>query len=579
VGYEGAVAVSRCAVWAPNASRVEVETRGSRLPMTLLPGGWFELEEGVQPGDDYMFVLDGGAPRPDPRSPWQPYGVHGASRAFDHDAFAWTDAGWRGRTLSDCVVYELHVGTFSDAGTLDGAVEHIGPLAELGIGAVELMPVAAFPGERGWGYDGVDLYAVHRAYGGPDALKRFVDACHHAGLAVIMDVVYNHLGPDGDNLAEFGPYFTDRYCTPWGNAVNYDGADSDEVRRFAIDNALMWLRDYHCDGLRLDAVHAIVDISAVHLVEEIAAAAHALSAEMSRPLWVIAESDLNDPRVVTVADRGGYGCDAQWSDDFHHALHATLTGERVGYYCDFGRVEDVALALHNVFVNPGGYSAFRRRRHGRPVGALAATRFLGYMQDHDQVGNRAKGERSAALMSTGRLQIAAALVLLGPFVPMLFAGEEWAASTPFQYFTDHEATVGRLVTEGRRREFAAFGWDPATVPDPQDGATYERSKLCWSEREREPHATVLRWHTELLALRARIPSLRDGSTAAPAVEYDEPGRWLVMRRRDITVACNWGDAAIELPVAASTVVLSSAEPVPSPGGVLVAPDSVVVALD
>jgi maltooligosyltrehalose trehalohydrolase len=546
--------------------------------MTSLPGGWFELEGGLEPGDDYMFVLDGGAPRPDPRSAWQPYGVHGASRVVDHGAFAWTDAGWRGRNLSDCVVYELHVGTFSDAGTLDGAVEHIGRLVELGVGAVELMPTAAFPGDRGWGYDGVDLYAVHSAYGGPDALKRFVDACHHAGLAVIVDVVYNHLGPDGNNLAEFGPYFTDRYRTPWGDAINYDGADSDEVRRFAVDNALMWLRDYHCDGLRLDAVHAIVDISAVHLVEEIATAAHAVSVEMSRQPWVIAESDLNDPRVVNTAERGGYGCDAQWSDDFHHALHASLTGERVGYYCDFGRVEDVALALHNVFVNPGGYSTFRRRRHGRPVVAMPTTRFLGYMQDHDQVGNRAQGERSAALMSTGRLQIAAALVLLGPFVPMLFAGEEWAASTPFQYFTDHEATVGRLVSDGRRREFAAFGWDPSTVPDPQDAATFERSKLCWAEREREPHATVLRWHRELIDLRGRMPSLRDGSTVALPVEYDERGRGLVMRRPDVTVACNWGQATIEVPVSPSTVVLSSAEPVPSSGGVLLAPDSVVVAL-
>ncbi len=553
--------------------------RGMRVPLRATTGDWFELQPGaLEPGDDYAFVLDGGAPRPDPRSPWQPHGVGGASRAVDHDAFAWTDAAWRGRQLSDCVVYELHTGTFSAAGTFDGAIEHIEQLVKLGVGIIELLPVAAFPGERGWGYDGVDLYAVHDAYGGPDALKRFVDACHGAGLAVVVDVVYNHLGPDGNHLADFGPYFTDRHRTPWGDAINYDGAGSDEVRGFFVDNALMWLRDYHCDGLRLDAVHAMVDTSAVHLLEEIATAVHALSGRLGRPLWVIAESDLNDPRVVNDVERGGHGCDAQWSDDFHHALHATLTGEKGGYYSDFGRVKDVALALRCVFVNPGGYSPFRRRRHGRAVGALASTRFLGYMQNHDQVGNRSQGERSAALMTTGRLQIAAALVLLGPFVPMLFAGEEWAASTPFQYFTDHQdRELGRLVSEGRRREFASFGWDPATVPDPQDRDTFEHSRLQWPEREREPHATVLRWHTELIALRASLPALRDGDRRAVAVEYDETDRWLVMRRSGVSVACNWGGTTVDLPMAVATVVLSNVDVVQSATGVLVPPDGVVVA--
>jgi maltooligosyltrehalose trehalohydrolase len=569
--------VSRCAVWAPNATRVEVETRGRRRLLAASPGGWFELEDPLEAGEDYAFVLDGATPRPDPRSPWQPQGVHGPSRAFDHDAFVWTDTAWPGRALRDCVVYELHIGTFSEAGTLDGAAEHIEHLVDLGVGAVELLPVAAFPGARGWGYDGVDLYAVHHAYGGPDALKRFVNACHSAGLAVILDVVYNHLGPEGNHLAEFGPYFTDRYRTPWGDAINYDGPDSDEVRRFAVDNALMWLRDYHCDGLRLDAVHAIVDISAVHLVEEVATAAHALSAELGRPFWVIAESDLNDPRVVSEVERGGYGCDAQWSDDFHHALHAALTGERGGYYADFGHVEDIARALRDVFVHPGGYSRFRRRRHGRSVGALAGTRFLGYMQDHDQVGNRARGERSAALMSVGRVQIAAALVLLGPFVPMLFAGEEWAASTPFLYFTDHQdAEIARLVSQGRHREFAAFGWDQATLPDPQDRSTFERSRLRWSERERGPHATVLRWHTELIELRNHLGAVRDGDRSAVSVEFDEAGRWLVMSRPAVTVACNWGDGVAELPVAASEAVLSNCLVVPSATGTLVPADGVVV---
>ncbi len=570
--------MNRFAVWAPKATRVDVDRGGWRLPMTPAARGWFELGDGrIEPGDDYSVVLDDGETRPDPRSPWQPEGVHGPSRAVDHASFPWTDQGWRGRSLSDAVVYELHTGTFSAPGTLDGAIEHIRHLMELGIGAVELLPVAAFSGSRGWGYDGVDLYAVHDSYGGPDALKRFVDACHAVGIAVVMDVVYNHLGPDGNYLGEFGWYFTDRYRTPWGDAINYDGAGSDEVRRFAVDNALMWLRDYHCDGLRLDAVHAIVDTSATHLLEEISTAAHTLAAELGRELWVIAESDLNDPRVVNDVARGGYGCDAQWSDDFHHSLHATLTGETGGYYADFSRVEDLALALRNVFVNPGGYSPFRDRRHGRPVGDLSGACFLGYMQNHDQVGNRARGERSAALMSIGRLQIAAALVLLGPFVPMLFAGEEWAASTPFQYFTDHQdAELARLVSEGRRREFAAFGWEPAAIPDPQDPATYERSKLRWDELATEPHATLLRWHRDLIALRATVPGLRDGDRGAASVGFHEAARWLVMSRAGITVACNWGDASAELPVPRAAEVMSSATAAWTETGVVLTPDAVLV---
>jgi maltooligosyltrehalose trehalohydrolase len=572
--------VNPCRVWAPRATHVEMVTRDQRLPLEAVAGGWFELVDGhLEPGDDYSFILDGSSPRPDPRSSWQPHGVHGASRAVDRDAFVWTDAAWHGRSLGDCVVYELHIGTFSDAGTFDGAIEHIGALVDLGVGAVEVMPVAAFPGVRGWGYDGVHLHAVHDAYGGPAGLSRFVDACHAAGLAVVMDVVYNHLGPDGNHLPDFGPYFTDRHRTPWGEAINYDGADSDEVRRFVVDNALMWLRDYHCDGLRLDAVHAVVDTSATHLLEEITEAVHGLSRRLGRPLWVIAESDLDDPRVVTDAAHGGFGCDAQWSDDFHHALHATLAGETSGYYADFGSVEAVARTLRDAFFNPGGYSAFRRRRHGRPVGDLAGTCFLGYMQTHDQVGNRARGERSAALMSTGRLQIAAALVLLGPFVPMLFAGEEWAASTPFQYFTDHQdPELARRVSEGRRGEFASFGWDPSLIPDPQDPATFERSKLRWAERDEEPHATVLRWHTELIALRARTPSLRDGDRSALQVEFSEAGRWLVMRRPGVSVACNWGDQAADLPLPASAVALSNGDVAASPNGLAVLPDGVVVAL-
>jgi maltooligosyltrehalose trehalohydrolase len=571
--------VSGFSVWAPAAARVEVEVSGRRLPMERGPRGWHTVDDPqARPGDDYSFVLDGGTPLPDPRSRHQPHGVHGPSRLVDLDAFRWNDAAWEGRRLEDCVVYELHVGTFSAEGTFDGAIAHIPDLVALGVGAVELMPVAAFPGERGWGYDGVFLYAVHDAYGGPEGLQRFVDACHVAGLAVVMDVVYNHLGPDGNHLGAFGPYFTDRYRTPWGDAINYDGAGSDFVRAFAIENAVMWLRDYHCDGLRLDAVHAILDTSATHLLEELSATVHRLAVELGRRLWVIAESDLNDPRVVRAPAVGGYGCDAQWSDDFHHALHASLTGERDGYYLDFGRVEDVGLALQRVFVRPGEYSRFRDRRHGRDAGDLPGTRFLGYLQDHDQVGNRARGERSAALMSEGRLQIAAALVLLGPFVPMLFAGEEWAASTPFQYFTDHQdAELAAAVSEGRRREFASFGWAAEDVPDPQDPATFERSRLRWEERADEPHRRMLRWHRELIALRGEVPALRSGDRSGTTMQWDEAARWLTMRRAGVTVACNWGESVVELEVeATASPVLASVEPVLAGGRLTLAPDAVVV---
>ena len=547
--------MTRISVWAPNAARVDLVSAAVSGRMAAGTGGWHAHDAPLAPGTDYAFSLDGSDPLPDPRSPWQPHGVHGDSRTVDHNAFGWTDADWRGRPLADCVVYEVHLGTFTAAGTLDSAIDRLPHLTALGVDAVEVMPVAAFPGARGWGYDGVDLFAVQQSYGGPDALRRFVDACHSAGLAVILDVVYNHLGPDGNHLAAFGPYFTDTHRTPWGDAVNYDAAGSDEVRRFVVDNALTWLRDYHCDGLRLDAVHAIVDTSATHIVEEVATAVHTLGRELGRTLWVIAESDLNDPRVVNDQARGGYACDAQWSDDFHHALHASLTGETSGYYMDFGRVGDIASALKRAFAHAGEYSTFRQRHHGRSVGDLPATRFLGYMQNHDQVGNRARGERSSALMSTGRLQIAAALVLLGPFVPMLFAGEEWAASTPFLYFTDHQdKELGRLVSEGRRREFATFGWRPEDVPDPQEEATFARSRLRWDELEREPHATVLRWHRDLIALRRATPGLRDGDRAAVEVEFDEAARWLVMRRVGITVACNWGDAPAALRVSGTTLL-------------------------
>jgi maltooligosyltrehalose trehalohydrolase len=491
-------------------------------------------------GTDYRFVVDGGEPLPDPRSRWQPAGVHGPSRVLDTRTFAWTDAGFQAPPLSAAVIYELHVGTFTPEGTFEAAVARLDHLVDLGVTHVELMPVAAFPGDRGWGYDGVDLYAPHSAYGGPEGLWRFVNACHGGGLAVLLDVVYNHLGPDGNHLGQLGPYFTRRYATPWGEAVNLDGAGSDEVRRFFVDNALMWLRDYHIDGLRVDAVHAIVDASAVHFLEQLTTEVRELEARIGRHLTIIAESDLNDPRVIRSPAVGGYGFDAQWSEDLHHALHALLTGERQGYYADFGTLADVAKALEAGFVYDGRHSEFRGRRHGRPALGLAPDRFVGFAQNHDQIGNRARGERLCHLASGGRAKIAAAVVLTGPHVPMLFMGEEWGASAPFLYFTDHrDRELARQVRDGRRREFAAFGWDPEDVPDPQAPETFTRSKLDWSEPGRAPHREILRWHRALIGLRRSRGELRASRSFERAhARYDDAAGWLVIERGSLAVICN-----------------------------------------
>jgi maltooligosyltrehalose trehalohydrolase len=569
-------------VWAPHARRVDLAIAGRTVAMHGDDDGWFAVEDAqAAAGDLYRYVLDGGDALPDPRSASQPQGVHGPSQLVDHTGFSWTDAQWRGMPLGAAVLYELHVGTFTTEGTFDAAAQKLPALVELGVTAVELMPVAEFPGERGWGYDGVDLFAPHHAYGGPDGLRRLVDACHAHGLAVVMDVVYNHLGPDGNHLARFGPYFTDRHRTPWGDALNFDGPDSGPVRRFVLDNATMWLRDYHCDGVRLDAVHAIVDTSAVPILEELAGEVHALQAQLGRSLWAIAESDLNDPRLVRAGDAGGLGLDAQWSDDFHHALHAALTGERSGYYADFGGLEPVAAALRHVFVNDGRYSRFRRRRHGRPATGLPGDRFLGYLQNHDQVGNRAAGERSGALMPPERLRIGAALVLSAPFVPMLFMGEEWGASTPFLYFTDHrDPALAAAVTSGRREEFAAFGWRHEDVPDPQAEATFLRSRLDWGEREREPHRSLLDWHRRLIALRRTHPALTDPRMDAVEASADDASGVLLLRRGTVSLACHVGDGTATARPGAATqrrVLLASHEGIDLDGDdIVLPPDSVVI---
>jgi len=451
------------------------------------------------------------------------------------------------------------------------------------VDTVELMPVAAFPGRHGWGYDGINLWAVHEPYGGPDGLKRFVDACHARRLAVFLDVVYNHVGV-GNRLAAFGPYFTDAHVTPWGPAVNLDQPGSDEVRDFLIGNALMWLRDYHLDGLRLDAVHALEDRRALHFLEELAAEVQALAALLNRELVLVAESDANDPRLVTSREAGGYGLAAQWSDDFHHAVHAAVTGERQGYYADFGSLAALAKTLTRVFFHDGVWSAFRGRTHGRQVDVfrVPAHRFLGYLQDHDQVGNRATGDRISAAVPTDLVKVGAGLVLTGPYTPMLFMGEEWGASTPWQYFTDHtDPGLARAVTEGRRAEFADFGWGTADVPDPQDEATFQRSKLDWPEVERGCHAELLGWYRELIALRRARPELTDPRLGRVQVDYDEGERWLVVRRGRLRVVANLGPRSQRLPLdrPAAAVLAASAPGVTGDRDVITIPPTSLAVIE
>ena len=543
-------------VWAPAASRVFVEVAGRGHKMA--PGdrsGWWQAELPVSGETDYAFRLDDGKPLPDPRSPRQPYGPAGASRTYDHSVYAWSDSRWRGAPLAGAVVYELHVGTFTPSGTLDAAIERLDYLAGLGVTAVELMPLAAYPGRHGWGYDGIGLWAVHEPYGGPDALKRFVDAAHARGLAVFLDVVYNHAGP-GNQLAAFGPYFTEAYTTPWGPAVNLDQAGSDEVRAFVTGNALMWLRDYHIDGLRLDAVHALEDHRALHILEELAAAADGFAAASGRPAVLVAESDLNNPRLITSREAGGYGLAAQWDDDFHHALHSAVTGERHGYYGDFGTVAAVAKTMTGAYFHDGTWSSFRGRSHGRPVDTLQvpASRFVCFIQDHDQVGNRGVGDRIAATLAgnplrDGLLRVAAGLVLTAPFTPMLFMGEEWGADTPWQFFSDHtDPFFAEAVSTGRKAEFAQHGWGAAEVPDPQDPQTFLRSKLDWAQPGREPYRSLLDWYRSLLALRRARPELTDPRLHEVHAAYDEAARWLLVSRGPLRIAANLGADPVEIPM-------------------------------
>jgi maltooligosyltrehalose trehalohydrolase len=572
-------------VWAPNKQKLAVKIGETTYPM-LGPderGWWSVAVEQAGPGTDYGFVLDDDPKAwPDPRSQWQPYGVHGASRVYDQTAFVWSDGSWQAPPLSSGVIYELHVGTFTPKGTFDSAIERLDHLVKLGITHVELMPVAAFPGERGWGYDGAALFAVYEGYGGPDGLKRLVDACHARGLAVLLDVVYNHFGPVGNYTGKFGPYLTNRHHTPWGGAINFDDWGSDEVRRFFCDNALMWMRDYHIDGLRLDAVHEIFDRSAIHFLEQLSIEVGELSAKLGRPLVLIAESDLNDPRIVKAWEVGGYGMDAQWSDDFHHALFTVLIeqGAEKGYYADFGTMAQLAKALTRVFVQDGTmYSLYRGRRHGRAVEGLSPHQFVGFIQNHDQVGNRAIGDRIVEVVGVDRAKVAAGLVLTSPFIPMIFQGEEYAASTPFQYFADHDdPEMRRAVKEGRRGEFAAFGWNPAEIPDPENVETFERSKLEWDEVHRGRHEEMFRWYRGLIALRRGSDSLNNGEPGQTKVTFDADKKWLVMVRGAVTVVCNLGEERMEFenPTHLPLVMASRKDVKAAKSAVLLPPDTLAV---
>jgi maltooligosyltrehalose trehalohydrolase len=533
---------------------VTLRLGGESLVMSREGGGWWRLDAPqAEPGADYAYLIDGDGPFPDPRSAWQPQGIDGPSRVFDHAAFPWQHDTWNLAPLRQAVIYELHIGTFTPGGSFDSAIEKLDYLAELGITHVELMPVAEFSGDRGWGYDGVDLCAPHHAYGGPDGLKRLVDACHGRGLGVILDVVYNHLGPAGNYLGRFGPYFTDKYSTPWGQAVNFDDHGSDEVRRFFVDNALTWLRNYRVDGLRLDAVHAIVDTSAVHILEQIATEAHELSRQTGRRYDVIAESSLNDPRLIWPAERGGYGLEAVWNEDFHHALHYLLTGEWVGYYADYGSTADLAKALSQVHVYDGRYSKFRGRRHGRPATEVTAGQFVTFSQNHDMVGNRPRGERLSHLAGLDGAKLAAMVTLCAPTAPLLFMGEEWAASTPFLYFTGHaDPRLGAAVARGRKREFKAFGWPDDKAPDPQARATFERSRLDWDELAREPHASMLDFYRRLIELRRSTPEMTDPALSNVHVIFEEAQSWLTMRRGEIVLAVSFADLPLTLPLPPGT---------------------------
>src|SRR3954469_12855074 len=565
VAPDGTVTFS---IWAPRADALTVrllapggtEVR-AELPMARADNGVFSARapaELAPVGSDYVYLLPGVGPRPDPVSRRQPAGVHGPSRIVASADFRWSDEGGRGLPLAELIFYERHVGTFSPEGTFAGVAAKLPYLRDLGVTAIELMPVVTFPGDRNWGYDGAALFAPHEAYGGPAGLRQLVDACHAHGLALFVDVVYNHLGPEGNYLQDFGPYFTDRYQTPWGAALNFDGPDSDEVRRFFVDNALHWLIDYHVDGLRLAAIHGIFDFGARHILAELSDAFHDQAARLGRRAWLVAESDLNDPRVIQSTAAGGLGLDAQWSDDFHHAQHVLATGKRRGYFIDFGGAADLAKAISEGYVYDGQPSAFRRRRHGAPASGAPGERFVAFNQNHDQIANACQGRRLGQVVGLERQKVAATVLFSTPALPLLFHGEEYAEEAPFDYFTSHsDPALAEAVRQGRHHEYLHLleeGAEVGSWADPQAEETFQRAKLRWESLARSPHADMLAFYRALIALRRRLAPLHNGRRDLTRVLADEARRSVTIERGDpggatTFTAANFGteEAVIPLP--------------------------------
>ncbi|WP_073384741.1 malto-oligosyltrehalose trehalohydrolase [Jatrophihabitans endophyticus] len=567
--------MSALRVWAPSVSRIRVRADGQDADLQAADDGWWTGPD-LAPGTDYGFLLDDDETViPDPASRRQPEGVHGPSRMYDQDAYDWRDAEWVGRDLTAAVVYELHIGTFTPGATFDAAIERLEHLARLGVTHVEVLPINAVNGIWNWGYDGVGWYAVHEPLGGPDGFKRFVDAAHGHGLAVVLDVVYNHLGPSGNYLPKFGPYLKPGRNT-WGDLVN---VEEPAVRRFIVDNALMWLRDFHLDALRLDAVHALQDSSPIHILAQLSGEVDDLAAELGRPLTLIAESDLNDPIMITPREQGGRGIAAQWDDDVHHALHSLLSGETQGYYCDFGSLPVLEKVFTRAFLHDGTYSTFRGHDHGAPVDrdTVRGWQFVVCLQNHDQVGNRAVGDRLPEIASPGRVRIGAVLLLTSPFTPMLWMGEEWAASTRWPFFTSHpEPELARLTGEGRVAEFAGHGWDVSQMIDPQDPAAYREAVLDWAEVDGDDHAAVLDLYRSLIRLRADEADLRDGDLRAVSLDYDEDAQWLVVHRGAFRVAVNLAATEQAVPVAAKQLVLATGPARPEADHVVLGPETAAV---
>jgi len=539
-------------VWAPNAKSLTLHLIGREdemIEMERLERGYHHaVAQGASLGDRYFYRMEDGRELPDPASRFQPEGVHRSSEIVDLQEFEWTDQNWKGRPIESSVFYELHIGAYTSEGTFEALIPHLPELAKLGVTTIELMPIAQFPGLRNWGYDGVYPFAPQNSYGRPESLQRLVNAAHEHGLAMALDVVYNHLGPEGNYLGAYGPYFTDRYRTPWGQAINYDSAGSDEVRRYFIENALYWLEEYHFDALRLDAVHGIFDFGARHFLAELKASVAELSSRVERPLHLVAESDLNDARLLHDVSAGGYGLDAQWSDDFHHSVHTLLTREDRGYYSDFNGVGSLAATMRDGWYYSGQHSEYRGRRHGNSAAGIASSRFVVCSQNHDQVGNRAEGERLSTLVNFEAQKLAAGITLLSPSTPLLFMGEEYGETAPFQYFTSHgDPDLLEAVRRGRREEFASFGWK-GTVPDPQDQKTFDRSRLHHALKEKEPHRTVLELYRELIRIRNKH-------------QLGTQGAWKIREMHDCTllslhggekkqlaILCNFSDTAAELNV-------------------------------